>query len=107
MDQFEKFENQLISSYESTLAAEGKEICMKLVPFVIKQKLVENTVRNFPAARNSRPNSLHNCRFASNWPKLSGSQSLSKTPDTTFVLLEIRAKSHCPTVVLLQIGPSC
>ena len=30
MDQFEKFENQLISSYESTLAAEGKEICKEV-----------------------------------------------------------------------------
>ena len=30
MDHFEKFEEQLISSYESTLAAEGKEICKKI-----------------------------------------------------------------------------
>ena len=30
MDQFEKFENQLISSYESTLAAEGKEVCKEV-----------------------------------------------------------------------------
>ena len=30
MDHFEKFEKQLISSYESTLAAEGKEICKKI-----------------------------------------------------------------------------
>ena len=30
MDHFEKFENQLISSYESTLAAEGKEICEEI-----------------------------------------------------------------------------
>ena len=30
MDHFEKFENQLISSYESTLAAEGREICKKI-----------------------------------------------------------------------------
>ena len=27
MDQFEKFEEQLISSYETTLASEGREIC--------------------------------------------------------------------------------
>ena len=27
MDHFEKFENQLLSSYESTLAVEGEEIC--------------------------------------------------------------------------------
>ena len=27
MDHFEKFDNQLISSYESTLAVEGREIC--------------------------------------------------------------------------------
>ena len=30
MDQFEKFENQLISSYESTLEAEGREISKEL-----------------------------------------------------------------------------
>ena len=30
MDHFEKSENQLISSYESTLAAEGREICKKI-----------------------------------------------------------------------------
>ena len=30
MDHFEKFENQLISSYESTLAPEGREICKKI-----------------------------------------------------------------------------
>ena len=30
MDQFEKFENQLISSYDSTLAAEGKEVCKEV-----------------------------------------------------------------------------
>ena len=27
MDNFEKFENQLLSSYESTFAVEGREIC--------------------------------------------------------------------------------
>ena len=30
MDQFEKYEEQLISSYESTLAAEAREICEKI-----------------------------------------------------------------------------
>ena len=30
MDHFEKFEKQLISSYESTLAAEGSEICKEV-----------------------------------------------------------------------------
>ena len=30
MDHFEKFENQLISSYESTFAAEGREICKEV-----------------------------------------------------------------------------
>ena len=30
MDHFEKFENKLISSYESILAAEGREICKKI-----------------------------------------------------------------------------
>ena len=30
MDHFEKFENQLLSSYESTLAAEGREICEEI-----------------------------------------------------------------------------
>ena len=29
MDDFEKFENQLLSSCETTLAAEGREICKK------------------------------------------------------------------------------
>ena len=30
MEHFEKFENQLISSYESTLAAEGRKICKEV-----------------------------------------------------------------------------
>ena len=30
MDHFEKFDKQLISSYESTLAAEGREICKEV-----------------------------------------------------------------------------
>ena len=30
MDHFEKFEEQLLSSYESTLAAEGREICEEI-----------------------------------------------------------------------------
>ena len=30
MDHFEEFEEQLISSYESTLAAEGREICEEI-----------------------------------------------------------------------------
>ena len=75
------------------------------MPFVKKLKLVENTVRNLPAARNFRPNALRTCRFAlnsrvqntvrncpvaqnlrqntlrnrrfaSNWPVLLGSQNL-------------------------------
>ena len=36
MDQFEKFENQLISSYESTLAVEAREICKEV------ESLLEN-----------------------------------------------------------------
>ena len=30
MDHFEKIENQLLSSYESTLAVEGREICKEV-----------------------------------------------------------------------------
>ena len=30
MDHFEKFDKQLISSYESTLAVEGEEICKEV-----------------------------------------------------------------------------
>lgn len=30
MDHFEKFDNQLLISYESTLAEEGKEICKEV-----------------------------------------------------------------------------
>ena len=30
MDNFEKIENQLLSSYESTLALEGEEICKEV-----------------------------------------------------------------------------
>ena len=30
MEHFEKFENQLLSSYESTLAVEGAEICKEV-----------------------------------------------------------------------------
>ena len=35
MDHFEKFENQFLSSYESTLDAEVREICKK-INFLIK-----------------------------------------------------------------------
>ena len=34
MDHFEKFENQLISSYESTLAVEAREICKEVESFI-------------------------------------------------------------------------
>ena len=37
MDHFEKFENQLLSSYESTLAAEDREICEE-IDSLIKDK---------------------------------------------------------------------
>ena len=44
MDHFEKFENQLISSYESTLAAEGREICKEVDSILEDDKLlVEKT----------------------------------------------------------------
>ena len=74
------------------------------MPFVKKLRLVKNTVRNCAAARNWRQNTLRNCRFASNWPLLLRSQSLWKTPCTTFLLLEIGPKSHFKTVVLLEMG---
>ena len=35
MDHFEKFEKQLISSYESTLEAEGREISKELFKKII------------------------------------------------------------------------
>ena len=38
MDQFEKFENQLISSYESTLAVEGREICKEVDDELLVEK---------------------------------------------------------------------
>ena len=38
MDPFEKFENQLLSSYESTLAVEGEEIC-KEVDSIFKKRI--------------------------------------------------------------------
>ena len=38
MDHFEKFENQLLSSYESTLAVEGEEIC-KEVDSILKKRI--------------------------------------------------------------------
>ena len=34
MDHFEKFENQLLSSYKSTLAVEGEEICKEVVSLI-------------------------------------------------------------------------
>ena len=34
MDNFEKFENQLLSSYKSTLAVEGEEICKEVVSLI-------------------------------------------------------------------------
>ena len=75
--------------------------------FLNKPTLVQNTVRNRAVARNWPQVTLRDCGFAWNWAVLLGSQSLWKTPGTTFVLLEFRPKSHCATVVLLQIGPSC
>ena len=44
--------------------------CLKWATFVKKLKLVQNTVRNCPVARNWRQNTLRNRRFALNWPAL-------------------------------------
>ena len=38
MDHFEKFENQLLSSYESTLAVEGREICKEVDDELLVEK---------------------------------------------------------------------
>ena len=38
MDNFEKFENQLLSSYESTLAVEGREICKEVDDELLVEK---------------------------------------------------------------------
>ena len=35
MDNFEKFENQLLISYESTLAVEGAEICKEVDSLIL------------------------------------------------------------------------
>ena len=48
------------------------------MPFVKKLILVQNTVRNCPAAQNWGQNTLPNCPFASNKPVLLGSQRLWK-----------------------------
>ena len=69
--------------------------------------LTKKTVRNCPAARKWRQNTLRNRRFPSNWPPLLGSQSLRKTPGTTFLFLEINIKSNCANAVFFQIGPYC
>ena len=38
MDHFEKLENQLLSSYESTLAVEGREICKEVDDELLVEK---------------------------------------------------------------------
>ena len=38
MDHFEKIENQLLNSYESTLAVEGEEICKEVDSVIEDQK---------------------------------------------------------------------
>ena len=46
MDHFEKYDKQLISSYESTLAAEGGEICKEIdsIAFNNDELLVEKAI---------------------------------------------------------------
>ena len=48
MDQFEKFENQLLSSYESTLAEESRKICKELeILFKDDEKFNDNKITNY------------------------------------------------------------
>ena len=61
-------------------------------------------MRNNAVARNWPQVTLRNCRFAPNWAVLWRSQILCKTPCTTFLLLKIGPKSHCATVVFLEMG---
>ena len=79
-------------SFCSTLATNHNaqlSFCLKWATFLIKLKLVQNTVRNSAVARNCSQVRLRNCRFAWNWPVLLGSQNLWKTLCKTFLLLEI------------------
>ena len=81
--------------------------CFKLARIVRNVKLVWNTVRNCPVARNWRQNTLRNCLFVRNWLLLLRSQNLSKTPCATLLLLEIGVKTLCATVFLFEIGQFC
>ena len=51
MDQFEKFENQLLSSYESTLAEESRKIC-KEFENLFKDDQEFNNIKNTNYAKN-------------------------------------------------------
>ena len=42
-------------------------LCLKLVTFVKKLKLVQNPLRNCSVPRNWRQNTLRNCRFVLDW----------------------------------------
>ena len=94
-------------SFCSTLATNHNaqlSFCLKWATFLIKLKLVQNTVRNRAVARNWPQVRLRNCPFAWNWPVLLGSQNLWKTLCKTFLLIEIGPKSQCATVVVLEMG---
>ena len=80
--------------------------CLKLATFFKKVKLVQNTVRNCPVARNWRQNTLRNCRFW-HWRLLLTSENLSKTPCATVHFLEICVKALCATLNLAEIGDFC
>ena len=74
-------------------------LCLKLVSFVKRLKLVQNPFRNFPVAANWRQNALHNSGFVQNWRLLLRSWNLTQTPCATVLLLEIGLKTLCATVV--------
>ena len=62
--------------------------CLRVVTFVKKLKLVQNTVHNCLVARNWRQNTLRNCRFAWNWRLLLKSLKLLKIARATVNLLK-------------------
>ena len=64
-------------------------LCLKLVTFVEKLKLVQNPLRSCSVAWKWRQNALRNCRFVLDWRLLLRSENLSRTPCATVVFLEI------------------
>ena len=83
MDHFEKFQKQLISSYKSSLAVEGKEICKKIDSLIKDEKFVIDIAQTY-------------CSFYLNFKKHSFDKDLfNKCKKFKYDTSNLRAIKNC------------